>query len=237
MHFTKLTKYDYLERVDSLFKNSIQDDKIRGAVFKFGYTDQRIEEGRGLFKVLNDLEDEHAAASSVKADLNHQKQQLQRYINKQYMKYLKIARIAFDGHIEAQESLLLEGVRDKVFNKWFSQVSVFCNNLIVNQSFWPFLESYGVKIASIEELKKQMNQLGLLSDRALQVSGNVKMLTRKKKEQTILVQQWVSDYIKIARIALEDAPLMLKKLGIDVKIKSKNMSITSVVGNKNISDA
>jgi hypothetical protein len=225
MHFTKLSKYNYLEKIDSLLKTSISDDKVRGAVVKFGYSQQRIEEGRALFGVLNQLEDEHAAASKAKADINHQKQQLQLYINKQYMKYLKIARIAFDGHIEATESLMLEGQREKVFNKWLVQITIFCNNLLANPTYWPYLDAYGVKMDLIQDLKKQLTQLNILSDKALQVTGQVRMLTSQKRQQTVLVQQWVSDYVKIARIALEDAPQTLRKLGIGITKQSKRETI------------
>ncbi|MFT3738952.1 MAG: hypothetical protein QM786_09345 [Breznakibacter sp.] len=216
MHFTKFSKIDYISRLDHLFSESFKDDKIKLAVFKFGYTEQRLEEGRVLFNELNRLVQEHSLAMKNKADINHQKQQLYRYVNKQYMKYLKIARIAFDSHIEAHDSLMLDGVREKTFGKWFAQVSVFCNNLLAIKSYWPYLESYGIKVSQIEELKRQLSQLELLSEKAIQMSGNVKMLTVKKNEQTLNVQSWISDYIKIARIALEDAPTILKKLGLGV---------------------
>lgn len=217
MHFTKFSKVDYISRLNHLFSESFKDEKIKLAVFKFGYTEQRLEEGRMLFNELNRLEQEHGTAMKNRADINHQKQQLYRYVNKQYMKYLKIARIAFDSHVEAHESLMLDGLREKTYGKWFAQVSVFCNNILSNKEYWPYLESFGVKISQIEELKKQLNQLGLLSDRSIQMTGNVKMLTIQKKKQTLLVQDWVSNYIKIARIALEDAPIVLKKMGIAIK--------------------
>jgi len=214
MHFTKLSKTDYLYRVSTLFTNSVQDEKIRNAVFSYGYNQEKMEEGKKLYETLDSLEREYLRAIDIKAAINFQKQKLQRQVNKSYMKYLKIARIAFDQHTEARESLLLEGIRERIFEKWFHQVEVFCNNIISNSEYWPYLEQFGVRNKDIEALKEQLDSLRILADQTLKMTGQVKMITEKKRTQTIHVQNWVSDYIKIARIAFEDAPQNLEKLGI-----------------------
>lgn len=214
MHFTKLSKSDYLYRVSTLFTNSVQDEKIRNAVFSYGYNQEKMEEGKKLYEALDSLEREYLRAIDIKAALNFQKQKLHRQVNKSYMKFLKIARIAFDQHIEARESLMLEGIRERIFEKWFHQVDVFCNNILGNSEYWPFLEQYGIKSKDIEGLKALLVELRVLADQTLKLTGQVKMITEKKRNQTIHVQNWVSDYIKIARIAFEDAPQDLEKLGI-----------------------
>jgi len=215
MHFTKLSKSDYLYRVSTLFTNSVQDEKIRDAVFSYGYSQEKMEEGKKLYEILDSLEREYLRAIDIKAAINFQKQKLHRQVNKSYMKYLKIARIAFDQHIEARESLMLEGIRERIFEKWFHQVEVFCNNILGNAEYWPYLEQYGIRNNDIEGLKALLGELRVLADQTLKLTGQVKMITEKKRAQTIQVQNWVSDYIKIARIAFEDAPQNLEKLGIN----------------------
>jgi len=214
MHFTKLSKTDYLYRVSTLFTNSVLDEKIRDAVYSYGYNKDKMEEGKKLYETLDSFEREYQRTIDIKAALNFQKQKLHRQVNKSYMKYLKIARIAFDQHTEARESLILEGIRERIFEKWFHQVEVFCNNILCNVEYWPYLEQYGIRNKDIEVLKGLLDELRVLADQTLKLTGQVKMITEKKRAQTIFVQNWVSDYIKIARIAFEDAPQNLEKLGI-----------------------
>ncbi|MBN2521054.1 MAG: hypothetical protein JXB17_11145 [Bacteroidales bacterium] len=217
MHFTKLSKSQYLFQVQVLFANSISDKEIRDAVCNFGYNEQRIAEGKRLYDELGAIETEHLVKTGEKVGLYNRKKEKHKELSRSYMKYLKIARIAFVSNIEAREALLLDGVRERTYKKWVFQVSVFCNNLLDNSEYWPDLEQYGVTKDHIVKLKKDLLELMDLSDKGAKVTGLVKMLTQKKKKQTQKVQDWVSDYIKIARIALEDTPQSLEKLGIVVK--------------------
>jgi hypothetical protein len=186
-------------------------------VFSYGYNQEKMGEGKKLYDALDSLEREYLRAIDIKAAINFQKQKLQRQVNKSYMKYLKIARIAFDNNIEVRESLMLEGVRERTFEKWKHQVAVFCNNLLINKEYWPPIEAYGISMNLIQQLKEQLEELNVISDQVIKLTGQVKLVTEKKRKQTILVQNWVSDYIKIARIALEDEPQNLEKLGIHTK--------------------
>ena len=217
MHFTKLSKSQYLHQVNMLFVNSVSDETIKNAVCNFGYTEKRMAEGKRMFEDLDAIENEHTLKNDEKTSLYRKKKLKQNEVNRSYMKYLKIARIAFGDNIEAREALMLDGSRERTYKKWVFQVSVFCNNLLDNAEYWPELERYGVNKDHIKKLKSELLDLMELSDKGAKVTGLVKMLTQKKKKQTLKVQSWISDYIKIARIALEDAPDNLQKLGINVK--------------------
>lgn len=223
MHFTKLSKSQYLFQVKALFVNSISDKQIRDAVCDFGYTESRLAEGKRLYDELGSIESEHLIKMGEKVALYSKKNERLKEVGKLYMKYLKIARIAFSTNIEAREALLLDGVRERTYKKWVFQVSVFCNNLLDNAEYWPNLEQYGVTKGHVQHLKTDLLELMDLADKGAKVTGLVKMLTQKKKKQTQKVQNWVSDYIKIARIALEDAPQSLEKLGIIVKSEKINV--------------
>jgi hypothetical protein len=217
MHFSKLSKSQYLYQVNMLFTNSITDDVIKGAVCNFGYTESRLAEGKRMYEDLDAIEAEHGNKSVEKVTLYGRKKEKQKGLMRSYMKYLKIARIAFVSNIEAREALMIDGPRERTYKKWVFQISVFCNNLLDSSEYWPELEKYGVTKKHIQELKSELIEMNELSDKGAKVTGLVKMLTQKKQKQTMKVQSWVSDYIKIARIALEDAPQNLEKLGIIVK--------------------
>lgn len=214
IHFTKQTKNDYLLSLASLFGVSSSDEAIRNAVSVYGYDARRLTQGNDLYRDLNALENEHIQVGGEKTLLVSRKQLMQKAVSKEYMKFLKIARIAFAENEYATDLLMLEGIRERIFNKWFSQVMVFVNNLLNHPELMSAMGEYGVKNIHIEKLKAEVENLSDLIQQCNKIANKHKQLTQKKQKQTIKVQAWVSDYIKIARIALEDQPQHLEKMGI-----------------------
>ena len=214
MHYTKFTRKDFLYKLDEITAYSIREAEIRNAVRGYGYNQTRLNEGRRLWENLRLLYIEAQEKARLKRDCHAEKKLKQKEIHKIYMKYLKLARIAFVDDIEAQESLMLLGVRSRTYDKWFVQVSVFVNNLTSSTMYLSSMAEFGIKQKDLEALKKQLVELNELSDKCVRVTAVVRMLNDKVKKETIEVQQWVSSYLKVARIALEDNPEVLAMLGI-----------------------
>ncbi len=214
MHYTKFTRKDFLYKLDEITAYSIREAEIRNAVRGYGYNQTRLNEGRRLWENLRLLYIEAQEKARLKRDCHAEKKLKQKEIHKIYMKYLKLARIAFVDDIEAQESLMLLGVRSRTYDKWFVQVSVFVNNLTSSTLYLNSMAEFGIKQKDLEALKKQLVELNELSDKCVRVTAVVRMLNDKVKKETIEVQQWVSSYLKVARIALEDNPEVLAMLGI-----------------------
>ncbi|MCW3787038.1 hypothetical protein [Plebeiibacterium sediminum] len=214
MHYTKFTRKDFLYKLDEITAYSIREAEIRNAVSSYGYNQSRLNEGRRLWENLRLLYIEAQDKAKLKRSCHAEKKSMQKEIHKNYMKYLKLARIAFVDNIEAQESLMLLGVRARTYDKWFVQVSVFVNNLKSNSLYLKSMAEFGIKEKDLNGLKKQLVELNELSDKCVRVTAVVRMLNDKVKKETIEVQQWVSSYLKVARIALEDNPEVLSLLGI-----------------------
>ncbi len=214
MHYTKFTRKDFLYKLDEITAYSIREAEIRNAVSSYGYNQSRLNEGRRLWENLRLLYIEAQEKAKLKRDCHAEKKLKQKEIHKKYMKYLKLARIAFVDNIEAQESLMLLGVRARTYDKWFVQVSVFVNNLTSSTMYLNSMAEFGIKQNDLDALKKQLVELNELSDKCVRVTAVVRMLNDKVKKETIEVQQWVSSYLKVARIALEDNPEVLAMLGI-----------------------
>ncbi len=217
MHYTKFNRKDFLYKLDEITAYSIREAEIRNAVSGYGYSQTRLNEGRSLWEKLRLLHLEASEKSKQKRLCHAEKKMLQKEVHKVYMKYLKLARIAFVGDIEAQESLLLIGVRARTFEKWFVQVSVFVNNMKSNNSYLELMSGYGVGETDVDELKAKLMKLNDLSDKCVRITAVVRMLNDKVKKETIEVQRWVSSYLKVARIALEDNPEVLAILGLTDK--------------------
>ena len=210
MHYTKHTKLEYLYKLKDITSMSIDIDDIRNVVRGYGYDSIKLSEGKQMADNLERLNDEVEKKSILKKRMFADKKKVQTEVHKKYMKFLKLSRIAFVYDIEAQEALLLIGARARTYEKWLTQVVVFIDNLMANTSYVKTLEGYGVTLNEIEEVKQRTIELSNLSSECVKITGVVRMLNHKIKKETIVMQHWLSSYIKIARIAMDENPKLGK---------------------------
>ncbi|MGQ1787227.1 MULTISPECIES: hypothetical protein [unclassified Saccharicrinis] len=206
MHYTKHTKKEYLYKLKDITSKSADVDDIRKVVGGYGYDSRKLAEGKRLAEGLERLNIEVAKQSLIKKRMFAKKKKVQTEVHKKYMKFLKLSRIAFLDDVEAQEALLLTGARARTYEKWMSQVVVFIDNLLVNKNYIATLEGFGVTLKEIEDVKTRLKELNALSSECVKITGVVRMLNHKTKKETVVMQHWLSSYIKVARIAMEENP-------------------------------
>ncbi len=206
MHYTKHTKLEYLYKLKDITTMSMDVDDIRDLVKDYGYDSTKLAEGKRMADSLERLNVEVSRKSVMKKQMFAEKKKMQEGIHKKYMKLLKLSRIAFADDVEAQESLLLIGARSRTYEKWLAQVVVFTDNLIANKNYIKELEEYGIALKDIEEIKNKLKDLNAMSSECIKITGVVRMLNHKIKKEIIIMQHWLSSYIKVARIAIDENP-------------------------------
>ncbi len=212
MHYTKHTRNDFLYKLRDLTSRSIDVDEIRTVVSGYGYDSVKLEEGRRLVNKLEKLNDEATRQTIQKKKLFAKKKKIQLEIHKKYMKIVKLSRIAFVNNLEAQEVLGLNGARERTYDKWYTQVRSLISNLLVSQDYLSELEQFGIAKTEVVDLQNQLSVLEENAVACLRITGIVRMLNQNIKKETIEVQQWVSKYIKVARIAMDENPQLGKVL-------------------------
>lgn len=218
MHYTKHTITSFIHQADVIVKNTYDVNDIRTAVNKYGYGESEIDEGKRLVAELRNVAMQQHMAKSEKAKNYKRKRALQAQVHKDYMKYVKIARIAFADDVKARKALVLDGARGRVYNEWLFQVSSFCSIMLENEEgYVKRIAKYGVSKEDIKTLKDRLVKLNRISDMCLKSVGEVRKLTAERQQKVLEMQRYVSDLLKIARIALEYSPQLLECLGLGVK--------------------
>jgi len=205
MHYTKFKLNEFVVKSQRILNVTQQNSHVREAVDQYGYAEERIAEGRRLYESLNETVERQQRIVGSKVACMAEKADKHEQVARLYMKYLKIARIVFESDAEAQVALILRGPRERVYEKWFYQVSAFCNNLMATTDFVDRLHVFGLEMKHIEGLKEELNHLQLLSDKCMRMLAEVRKVVSERKQKTIRWQQWLSDYIKIVRIAVQDS--------------------------------
>gem|GEM_PF-3839656 len=214
MHYTKHSISHYQDGVGQLVRNSMQQAAVKNEVVKFGYDETLLLQIQGLNEELSQVQSAQSKAKAEKVHLFQQKSDLLTEAKKNYMRYLKLSRIALGEDVKAAEALLLNGARSRTYNEMVFEMNVFASNLLANQQWSGALAGYNVSINDLENLQQSLGALNDLTDRCLEAQGEVRRLTVLKKKLLVELQGYVSDYVKIVRIALEKKPRLLVSLGI-----------------------
>ena len=212
MHFTKLPFDEFVKNVAELISNTLSDSIIVTATSRFGYDKNRIKMGERILKELSNAEKKQTTTLDRKIKLHEKRDELNLSVRKKYMKILLIARIAFDKDMLVKKALKLDGARETSLNLWINQVSVFSNNLLSETNWLSVIRNFGIGRKDIYALLTDLDKLRSTAMLCEQAKTEAKKTTVEKRDKLKEMQNWVSDFLKIAKIALEEKPEVYEKL-------------------------
>ena len=212
MHFSKLPFDVFMTKVAALIGDSLSNPDIVTAVSRFGYDKRRIRVGERVLKDTEKIVGKQNLAQERKIDKHEERRTLMEGVKKKYMKILQIARIAFDKDNIARKALQMDGARETSLDLWINQVSVFSNHLLNESNWLGVLKNYGINRKELNDLLIDVEKLRSTAMLCEKSKTEAKKLTEQKQYKIKELQDWVSDYLKIAKIALEDNPELYKKL-------------------------
>jgi hypothetical protein len=217
MHFTKHRLNTYLSGVELLFGNSLKQSNIKDEVNKYGYDESQLIAVYNHKSDLEAIENQKHLAENEKKILYNKKTLLANVVKRDYMRYLKLARIAFVDNPKAIEALMLNGARARTNKELMFQMSIFVSNLLNNKEWIETLQGVNISKDQVKKLEGLLGEQNRLAEQCLEAKGEVKRLTDMKRKKLVELQRYVSEYVKVVRIAFEERPKLLLSLGIKVK--------------------
>jgi hypothetical protein len=201
--------------------NSLANPQIQSYLSEFGYTPDRIQQGRLLYETAL------AAHQQQQADYGDQKTatitltQTWDTAKKSYMRYLKVARIAFKDNVGVATRLQLDGDRKKTLSGWLGQANQFYTNLLNAPELLTQLREYGITSDKLAAGQAEVQAVATANLLQKTEKGDAQTATQIKGKAIAALQAWMSDFTAIARLALENDRQLLEGLGI--VIKSRNI--------------
>ena len=132
-------------------------------------------------------------------------------LDERYSMQLALARIVFRDDARAQARLMLLGLRKYAYNEWLRQISAFYHTLAADErlamKIYPYLKKTEIntRIRQITRIKKLYYKFRI-EDRDVQAATLV-------RDETIdQLLEWGSDFITVAKIALETHPKLLEEM-------------------------
>ena len=203
-----------LSQAQVAIDNALNNPKILEYLNGFGYTSAKIQQGKKLYSV--------AAAAQLAQQSEAGGQILSTTVvndawetaKKSYMRSLKVARVAFKGNSGVATQLDLTGTRKKSLSGWMAQANQFYKNALGDKAILAELKEFGI---TEQKLKAGLAELAVVESANLvqeKEKGEAQAATQKRDAALVELQDWLSDYLAIAKVALEDDPQLLEGLGI-----------------------
>jgi len=196
--------------------NASTSEKVSKAIAMFGYSPSKLKAGKSLLATVEKLVALQKKAYGLKLGAYQVKTNSKDIANEVYIPYVKIARIALKSDKGAFQALELHGKRKRGYVAWLAQAKTFYTNVLANQDYKAAMANFGIT------QKKLLAALNLVikADDALahykKATGEAQNATERRNIAIKALEEWMKDFIAIAKIALEDQPQMMEVLGVIV---------------------
>lgn len=215
----KLTKSinEFLTSANTIIHNTKNDPEILSKVAKFGYSLEKILEGEQLLRQAEELNKNSISKKGDKENLTDEFNKIYKEAKMVYSNFRKVAKAIF---LKEKGKLEQLGLNDKVpqsYAGFISKCNILFENSLSDEEIKNRLAEYGYNEEKITKEREKINQLIEIYLRKESAKGDAQQLTVEKGKAFEKLHRWISQYIKIARIALSDNRETIEKLGIKIK--------------------
>jgi hypothetical protein len=198
-------------------QNATNNQFISKALGTYGFDQKRMQEGMALYKKAEELnfrqhqeyDDQFEATDALKT--------ARAETNQIYMKHLKLARIAFKGSDTIASALKLNGSRALSYTGWLGQTKLFYQNALSKDNIKTGLALMGITEKMLEEAYNKVLDVESKYNTQQYETGEAQDTTKERDKAFDELEDWMSDFIAVSRIALEDKPQYMEMLGVVVK--------------------
>jgi hypothetical protein len=203
-------------RAQLALKNAKENQEIRSRLAEFGYNDKRLAVGEQLYQKAYELYLQQTREYSDQYQATDAKENQRDQIHKIYMKHITLARLAFQKNSSVAASLDLFSRRKKAFTPWLMQAKLFYANLLQNEEQKTALAEFGVTTEQLEEVQKMLSEIESIHNAQQKEKGEAQEATQERDDAFEKLDEWLSDFFTVARLALQDKSQLLEAFGIVV---------------------
>jgi hypothetical protein len=194
--------------------NAINQPLLRPYLDEYGYTEAKLKLGEDLYKKSSDAQQRQKKEYGEQFEATFELEEAKTRADKIYMKYLKVARIALGNDPGPVNALQLLGRRACSFSGWINQAKAFYANAIRDPRVMETLAEYNITKAKLVRGQELLLECKVKYNTKLKEKGEAQTATRQRDEAFDALDEWIYDFVAIARIALEENPQYLEILGI-----------------------
>ena len=195
-----------------------EDPAIKTVIEPFGYTSEKLDEGKSLFAEVETLAEnqrvEYAEQYNATSLFVEKRQEAEDKINAMR----KFTKFALRNIPEANNILKFSKALPRAFSDWQLAVKYFYERLQEHPDWITLLSPFGITAENITQNLADIEVLKTLQESQQRETGDAQRATLARNAKFDDLHVWYSDLRELARILFEDADAQyLEKLGITVK--------------------
>ncbi|UCH96538.1 MAG: hypothetical protein JSV88_06730 [Candidatus Aminicenantes bacterium] len=207
-----------LESVKTTVVNAQGHPRIREALLKYGYKENRFKHGDNLYKAAYKLYEYQKEKYLEQLQATEVFQKTRSGAKKSYMANVKIARVALREDISAVEKLELPGIRKVDFSLWLVQAKSFYNGALETPAILEKLKTYGLTRERLKAGLALVKKAETARERRERARADARKATKERNKAIRKAEMWRSDLIAIARVALTEinSIQLMEALGVTI---------------------
>lgn len=199
---------------DMAISNASKNNVISTALAQYGYDETTLNEGKSLHEDAVRKQAKQKKEYGEQYEATDALDEALALGNDVYMRFVKLARIALKNKRGAAQALDLDGRRKQTYSGWIKQSNVFYTNSLNSPEILTEFGRFAITKESLEDGQGLVEDVATKLAKQLKEKGEAQDSTEARDLAFDRLEDWMSDFRAVARIALEEKPQMLEMLGI-----------------------
>ncbi|WP_287127987.1 hypothetical protein [Candidatus Cyanaurora vandensis] len=194
--------------------NATSSSEVQTALAEFGYDAQKLQVGQALYDQAFSTQMQQQKEYGEQHKATQQLNQLWETADTSYMRFVQTARVAFKNDPSAQLQLALNGRRKTTIAGWLLQASLLYTHALASPAFLASLNNYGITAEKLQTGQAQLQAVAGAKAAQEKEKGEAQAATQTRDGALEALEEWMDDFLDIARIALIEQAQFLEILGL-----------------------
>ncbi len=213
----KISEAATLERYRVALENVEAQTEIATIMAEFGYDNALIEEGKNLFNQTRQAYDfntqEDDETSEAYSTFSEKREQLA----DTYSLHRKKAKVIFKNDQQILERLALTGSLPSAYVSWLETVKKFYKEVLKHGDLQTKLSRLKITAEELNATNTLIDELEAARAEYLREKGESQDATEAKDTAFAELDDWMSEFYAVAKIAMEDNIQLLEALGLIIR--------------------
>lgn len=202
-----------LEQYRVALENVTTQTEIATIMAEFGYDETTLTEGKNLLTKTREAFDFNKKEDDETSEAYNNFATQKENLAKTYSLHRKKAKVIFRKDPITLSKLALTGSLPTAYIKWLEVVKKFYTVVTNDTDLQTKLLRLKITTEEINNTTQQITNLELARATYLQEKGESQDATKAKDKAFSEIDDWMSEFYAVAKIALEDNPQLLESIG------------------------
>jgi hypothetical protein len=194
--------------------NTLSDHEILGLVAGYGYSSERMNEGKRLYETALNLVNSQIAAAGSQYQSTAQLKTAEAAAQDAYQALAKVARAIYARDSARLSGLGLTGAMPRTTAGFIAAGYAIFDNAMKTPEIKSALNAYGYNDARLQSERAKIAAYDNANQAQESAKGAAQQATREQDAALAAMNDWLAQYIKIAKVALRDKKQLLEKIGV-----------------------